>query len=169
LSEKLGGGTLLGSFDNRDVLETASKLARVQYFTVVQANETMIEANPKRDSHLHHPFRPGTEVRYLRDEMRRVGRLADAGSLVEAREACAALMFDFQVIIVGRPHLGWQFAELLGRCGATGLSRRFQIAAGIGNIGAPRPAQRVAYPWQPQSVTAGSSQTSVLISEVTSD
>jgi hypothetical protein len=102
----------------------------VQYFAVGQANETMLETNLKRETLPGHPFRPGTDLRYVRDEMRRIGRLTDAGSRAEAREACAALMFDFQVIIVSRPHVSWRFGELLGRCGATGLSKRFQTASG---------------------------------------
>jgi len=156
-------GTLPHSFDNRDAPETASKLAFVQYFAVGQANETMVETGSKREFP-GPPFRPGTDVRYLREEVRRISRLTNAGSLAEAREACAALMFDFQVIIVGRPHLAWQFAELLGRCGATGLSRRFQAAAGFNSIRAPSLAERVRSQRPPQSSPA-----CVLMSELTTD
>jgi len=169
LQQKLRGGTLPGSFDDQDVLETAAKLALVQYFAVVQANETMSETNLQRGSQPGQLFRPGTEVRYVRDEMRRIGRLINAGSLAEAREACAALMFDLQVIIVGRPHLAWQFAELLGRCGATGLSRRFHVAAGFGSAGAPRPVERVNSQPTPQPVSARSSRPRVLAGGLTPD
>ena len=122
----------------------------------------MLETNVKRDLPLDRPIRPGTEVRYVRDEMRKIGRTTDAGSLAEAREACAALMFDFQVIIVGRPHLAWQFADLLGRCGATGLSRRFQVAAGFSSARAPQPVEPVDPPRPPQPVSAGASRARVL-------
>jgi len=162
LREYLGGGSLPGSFDNDDVYETVAKPALVQYFAVGQANETMSETDLKRESPPGHLFRPGTEVRYVRDEMRRIGRLTNAGSLAEAREACAALMFDFQVIIVGRPHLAWQFADLLGRCGATGLSRRFQVAAGFSSARAPQPVEPVDPPRPPQPVSAGASRARVL-------
>jgi hypothetical protein len=138
----------------------------VQYFAVGQANETMLETDLKREPAPGHPFRPGTEVRYLREEIRRIGRLTNAGLLAEAREACAALMFDFQAVIVGRPHLAWQFAELLGQCGAAGLSRRFQVAAGLSSAGVPRPIGRTTS--QPP-VTAGSSPTRALIGELTTD
>jgi hypothetical protein len=116
-----------------------------------------------------HPFRPGTDVRYVRDEMRRIGRLTNAGALAEAREACAALMFDFQVIIVRRPHLAWQFAELLGRCGATGLSSRFQVAAAFNRVGMPRPAARVDSSATKASAPASSSPGRVLMGELTTD
>ncbi len=169
LSENLGSGTLLGSFDIRDDLETASKLARVQYFAAGQANETMLETESKRGSSPGRLFRPGTEVRYLRDEMRKIGRLTNEGSLAEAREACAALMFDFQAIIVGRPHLAWQFADLLGQCGAAGLSRRFQVAAGFSSGGVPRPARSVNSPRPTQSVAASSAPSRVFMGELATD
>jgi hypothetical protein len=136
----------------------------VQYFAVGQANETMVETGKKRETPPGPPFRLGTDVRYLREEMRRISRLTNAGSLAEAREACAALMFDFQVIIVGRPHLAWQFAELLGRCGATGLSRRFQAAAGFNSTRAPSLSERVRSQRPPQSSPA-----CVLMGELTTD
>src|SRR5690242_11580472 len=129
----------------------------------------MSETDLKRESPPGHLFRPGTEVRYVRDEMRRIGRLTNAGSLTEAREACAALLFDFQVIIVGRPHLAWQFAELLGRCGATGLSRRFQVAAGLNASGMPGRAACVGSPRPSQSVAAGSSSAAAYVGELTTD
>ncbi len=128
----------------------------------------MSETDLQRGPRPGRPFPPGADVRYVRDEMRRIGRLANAGSLAEARAACAALMFDFQVIIVGRPHLAWQFAELLGRIGATGLSRRFQIATGFNRIGVARPADPVNSP-AAGSVSANSSPARALIGALTTD
>jgi hypothetical protein len=128
----------------------------------------MLEPDLERGPHPGHPFLLGTDVRYVRDEMRRIGRLANAGSMAAAREACAALMFDFQVIIVGRPYLAWQFADLLGRIGATGLSRRFQVARGLNRIGVPRPAEPVNSA-AAASVPASSSPARLLMGELTTD
>jgi hypothetical protein len=129
----------------------------------------MLETNVKRDLPLDRPIRPGTEVRYVRDEMRKIGRTTDAGSLAEAREACARLMFDFQVVIVSRPHVAWQFAELLGRCGATGLSRRFQIAAGFNQMDVARRSGRIDQSGPPLPTTENSSPARVLAGELTAD
>jgi hypothetical protein len=129
----------------------------------------MLETDLQRESPPGHPFRPGTDVRYVRDEMRRIGRLTNVGGLAEAREACAALMFDFQVIIVRRPHLAWQFAQLLGRCGAVGLSTRFQVAAGFNRIGVPRPAESVGSSAATASVPSDSWPERVLMGELTTD
>ena len=129
----------------------------------------MLETIMKQDPPLGRPIRPGTEVRYVRDEMRKIGRMTDAGSLDDAREACARLMFDFQIVIVSRPHVAWQFAGLLGRCGATGLSRRFQIAVGFNQMDVARRCERLNQSGPSLPATENSSPARVLAGELAAD
>ncbi len=53
---------------------------------------------------------------------------ADAGLFYEAREACAALLFDFQPLLAARPELLQRFRVALRRCKAKQLQRRLAIA-----------------------------------------
>jgi hypothetical protein len=87
-------------------------------------------ATLKRGPTLHgRAIRAGAELDYVREQMRRIAALADAGLRMEAREASAELLFDFQPVIVAHAEFVSQYVDVLRRCEATALQRRFLLAA----------------------------------------
>ncbi|HEY7577794.1 MAG TPA: hypothetical protein VH855_09375 [Acetobacteraceae bacterium] len=112
----------------------------------------MQKTKPEHSAFAARPIAPGAELAHVRDQLRRIARLVSAGMHPEAREASAALMFEFQPIILACPQYAARFADLLRRCGAAGLSRRFQLAAGddpelsILNRSGQRPGGALAAP-----------------------
>jgi hypothetical protein len=90
----------------------------------------MQKTKPEHSAFAARPIAPGAELAHVRDQLRRIARLVSAGMHLEARETSAALMFEFQPIILRCPQYAARFADLLRRCGAVGLSRRFQLVAG---------------------------------------
>jgi hypothetical protein len=65
----------------------------------------------------------------VREQLRRIAALADDGQQAQAREASADLLFDFQPLIAANRDLTSLCEDVLLRCGATALRRRFLLAA----------------------------------------
>ena len=61
-------------------------------------------------------------------EIGRIMTLAEAGRMFDAREACAALLFDYQPVLAAHPMLLQRFAGVLQRCKAEQLLRRLSVA-----------------------------------------
>jgi hypothetical protein len=127
----------------------------------------MQNTEPEPSAFAARPVAPGAELAHVRDQLRRIARLVSAGMHPEAREASAALMFEFQAIILARPQYAARFADLLRRCSAIGLSKRFHLAAGedralsfFGRVG-QRPGDAGATP--------GGWPTRVAVAEVAAD
>lgn len=78
-----------------------------------------------------------TSLTWVRDQLALISALTTAGSVIEARSACADTMFGFQPLIASDPDLTARFAEVLGACGATVLRRRFLIAIHGEETGGP--------------------------------
>lgn len=95
---------------------------------------------------------PGAELEYVRKQLRRMAELADAGLRMAAREAGADLLFEFQPVIVAHSELASQDIEVLRRCEATALRRRFVMAAYDDAIAIPVQLTRAA---DPPAITAG--------------
>jgi hypothetical protein len=73
----------------------------------------------------------------VRERLRLIGALAAAGHNAEAREASADLLFDFQPLIAAHVDLVSLCEDVLLRCGATALWRRFVLAV-HGHAATPR-------------------------------
>jgi len=87
-------------------------------------------------------IRPGAELEHVRGQLRRIAALADAGYRSEAREASAGLLFEFQPVIVAYSELASQYVDVLRRCEATALQRRFLLAAYGDTMTIPVPRAR---------------------------
>ena len=68
------------------------------------------------------------DLLYVAGEISRIMALAEAERADDAREAAAALMFDFQPVLEAHPALIGHFATALRRCEARQLLRRLTIA-----------------------------------------
>src|ERR1700691_5882122 len=68
------------------------------------------------------------DLAMVRLELREIAVLAAAGRPAEAREAIAELLFGFQPLIAARRDLRSRVIDLLIRCNATSLLRRFMTA-----------------------------------------
>src|ERR1700685_1104892 len=90
---------------------------------------------------------PGIEAADLamvRLELREIAVLAAAGRPAEAREAIAELLFGFQPLIAARRDLRSRVIDLLIRCNATPLLRRFMTALHGDEPIEPETARRAA-------------------------
>ena len=74
------------------------------------------------------PSIEAADLALVRLELREIAVLAAAGRAEEAREAIAELLFGFQPLIAARRDLRSRVIDLLIRCNATSLLRRFMTA-----------------------------------------
>jgi hypothetical protein len=82
--------------------------------------------NRSSPAHAAHP-RQGPEL--VRARLTKITTLADQGLKFEARAASADLLFEFQALIVAHEDIASRFIDVLKRCDATALLRRFMAAA----------------------------------------
>jgi hypothetical protein len=91
------------------------------------------------------------ERNFLREELARIGALAEVGLSTEARGACADFLFDFQPMIVAHSDLVALCEDTLLRCGATALWRRFRVAA-HGDAGADASVSFATWRQEPRRI-----------------